>query len=65
MTPVKLCSRILHFVTRVGAVMTGNQVEWEECLSYDPLADATSSIRRTRLMSGCVSPERLHVQALG
>ena len=37
MTPVKLCSRLLYFVTRVGAVITGNEVEWEERLSHDPL----------------------------
>jgi len=39
MTTVKLCSRVLHFVTRIGAVISGNQVEWEECLSHDPLLD--------------------------
>jgi hypothetical protein len=37
MTPVKLCSRLLHFVARVGAVITGNQIEWEDSLSRDPL----------------------------
>ncbi len=35
--PMQLCTRVLHFVARVGARITGNQLEWEESLSDDSL----------------------------
>jgi hypothetical protein len=32
-----LCSWLLHFAARVGARITGNQLEWDQSDSYDPL----------------------------
>jgi hypothetical protein len=32
-----LCSWWLHLAARVGARLTGNQLEWDESFSYDPL----------------------------
>ena len=34
---MKLCSWWLHFVTRLGARVTGNQLEWDDVFARDPL----------------------------